>query len=40
MTQRTFARFVVLTVALAALTAAYTMDRSHSRNQPAAMSRG
>jgi hypothetical protein len=30
MTQRTFARFVVFTVALAALSAAYAIDRAHS----------
>jgi hypothetical protein len=33
-------RLVVFLAALAALTAAYTMDRSHTRSQPAATSRG
>jgi hypothetical protein len=31
MSQRAIARVVVITVALAALTAAYALDRSHAR---------
>jgi len=36
MTQRAFARFVVLTVALAALTAAYAMDHVRTGDAQAA----
>jgi hypothetical protein len=40
MTQRAFVRVVVLSVALAALTAAYAMDRSHACPESVATSRG